>query len=196
MHASLDIVEERIAAQRQTASAPGGSRPDSYLGMLYPIEELSVYGYLTNSRVKLLTVIDDDEVKDVEMRALFRRHVAGAAPAPARAEPVDAFLVSLSVHNFHVSSSEELGICSDGAPVLRPSIHPPLRSYEASCRAPMPMPLDHFAPVPILHCFQFARLHTLYADTVSNPFHNLDGELHGCASFERQVERIVEAGLY
>ena len=42
----------------------------------------------------------------------------------------------------------------------------------------------------------FRRLHTLYADTVSNPFHRLDSELNGCASFERQVERVVEAGLY
>jgi len=42
----------------------------------------------------------------------------------------------------------------------------------------------------------FRRLHTLYVDTISNPFHKLDSELNGCASFEKQVGRVVEAGLY
>ena len=80
--------------------------------MLYPIEELRVYGYLSNSRIKLLAVLDEDDVKDDQMRALFR------------------------------------------------------------------------------------RLHALYVDTVGNPFHKADSELNDCASFDRQVERIVQAGLY
>ena len=110
VHAALDHVEEKLASQRTAAA--GGVKLDPYLGLLYPIEDYRVYGYVTNSRAKLLTVVDDDEVKDAEMRALFR------------------------------------------------------------------------------------RLHTLYVDTISNPFHALDSELNGCASFERQVARVVEAGLY
>ena len=42
----------------------------------------------------------------------------------------------------------------------------------------------------------FRRLHALYVDTTSNPFHEPNSELYKCASFGRQVERIVEAGLY
>ena len=42
----------------------------------------------------------------------------------------------------------------------------------------------------------FKRLHALYVDTVSNPFHNPDAELYDSASFSRQVERVVDAGLY
>ena len=42
----------------------------------------------------------------------------------------------------------------------------------------------------------FRRLHSIYVDTVSNPFHAPDAELHTCASFSRQVERIAEMGLY
>ena len=38
----------------------------------------------------------------------------------------------------------------------------------------------------------FRRLHALYVDTISNPFHDPDTELYSCASFGRQVERIVE----
>ena len=104
-----------VAAQRQAAQQAGGggaaAKYDSYLGMLFPIEELRVFGFLSNCRVKLIAVLDDEEVKDGEMKALFR------------------------------------------------------------------------------------RLHALYVDTVSNPFHVPDSELYGCASFDRQVERIVEAGL-
>jgi hypothetical protein len=37
----------------------------------------------------------------------------------------------------------------------------------------------------------FRRLHTLYVDTVSNPFHAPDSELYDCANFGRQLERIV-----
>ena len=50
------------------------------------------------------------------------------------------------------------------------------------------MKLHHVARSP------FER--TLYVDTVSNPFHEPDSELYKCANFVRQVERIVEAGLY
>ena len=32
-----------------------------------------MYGYLSNSRIKLIAVSDDEEVKDGEMKALFRR---------------------------------------------------------------------------------------------------------------------------
>lgn len=106
-----------MAAQRQAAAVPASSAPstakyDCYLGLLYPIDELRVYGYLTNCRIKLIAVLDEEDVKDTEMKALFR------------------------------------------------------------------------------------RLHALYVDTISNPFHTPDSELYGSASFDRQVERIVEAGLY
>mgnify|MGYP001974537651 CR=1 FL=1 len=41
----------------------------------------------------------------------------------------------------------------------------------------------------------FSRLHRLYVDTISNPFHDPNGELHGNASFARQVKRVCDAGL-
>jgi hypothetical protein len=111
VHTALDYIEERMAAQRQ-AAAGGGAKMDMYLGMLYPIEQLRVYGQLTSCHIKLIAVIDDEEPKETELRALFR------------------------------------------------------------------------------------RLHALYVDTVSNPFHTYDSELYGSTSFQRQVERIVEAGLW
>ena len=119
VHTALDFIEEKVAAQRSQAgvapsqqAAAGASKQDCYLGLLYPIEDLRTYGYLTNCRIKLVLVVDDEEVKDGEVKSLFR------------------------------------------------------------------------------------RLHALYVDTVSNPFHAPDSDLDACASFRRQVERLVEAGLY
>lgn len=114
-HAALDQIDDKLAARRAAASAASTAAPsslDSYIGMLYPIESMRVYGYLTNSRIKLLAVIDDEEVKEAQMRAFFR------------------------------------------------------------------------------------RLHQVYVETVSNPFFDAGSALGGCAKFERQLERIVEAGLY
>lgn len=119
VHTALDFVEEKVAAQQQAtqqhaagaAAGAAGSKNEPYLGLLYPIEELRVYGYLSNSRVKLIAVLDDEEVKDAEMKVFFR------------------------------------------------------------------------------------RLHTLYVDTISNPFHDTAAELNHSATFARQVKRVCEAGL-
>ena len=80
-----------------------------YLGLLFPFEEYCIHGYLTNTRIKLIAVVDEEDAKDAEMRALFR------------------------------------------------------------------------------------RLHTLYIDTISNLFFAADAELSTSTSFQRQLERIVEA---
>lgn len=35
-----------------------GEKIDKYLGMLYPIEEYKVYGYLTNTDIKFILVLN------------------------------------------------------------------------------------------------------------------------------------------
>ena len=104
----------RSSRRRQQRQQPTATtrQSDGYLGFLYPIEELKVFGLLTNCRVKLVVAIDDEDWKEDQIKALLR------------------------------------------------------------------------------------RMQTLYVDTVSNPFHEPDSELYKCANFVRQVERIVEAGLY
>ncbi|KAI7838528.1 hypothetical protein COHA_007671 [Chlorella ohadii] len=72
VHCSLDAVEEKVAAGLR-GTAPGDV-PDAYLGLLSSEDELKVFGYVTNTRVKLVAVVDDPIVKDDEMRAqIFRR---------------------------------------------------------------------------------------------------------------------------
>lgn len=60
-------------------TAPGDA-PDSYLGLLAAEEELRLYGFITNTRVKLVVAVDDPVVKDDEMRAVSRRCCPGCCP--------------------------------------------------------------------------------------------------------------------
>lgn len=57
-------------------TAPGDA-PDSYLGLLASEEELRLYGFITNTRVKLVVAVDDPVVKDDEMRAVSRQRCPG-----------------------------------------------------------------------------------------------------------------------
>ncbi|RUP51281.1 trafficking protein particle complex 2 [Jimgerdemannia flammicorona] len=65
-HTSIDVIEERVT-QIKT--------PDVYLGLLYAMEDLAVYGYMTNTRVKFIIVVSvpDAVIKDADMKNLFRR---------------------------------------------------------------------------------------------------------------------------
>ncbi|KAF0696782.1 Aste57867_12444 [Aphanomyces stellatus] len=60
-HIALDIVEEKVKL----------SKDDVYLGFLGPVEDFRVYGYVTNTLVKFIVVVQDTPVKDSEMRVFF-----------------------------------------------------------------------------------------------------------------------------
>ncbi|KAI8608762.1 Sedlin, partial [Chytriomyces sp. MP71] len=66
-HTAVDIIEERVS--------PGSKNLDLYLGLLYCIEDLAVYGFVTNTKIKFITIISmtDASIKDIEMKNLFRR---------------------------------------------------------------------------------------------------------------------------
>ncbi|KAI9026967.1 Sedlin, N-terminal conserved region-domain-containing protein [Hyaloraphidium curvatum] len=67
-HISLDVVEERIAAL-------GGRFNDLYLGLLTSIEDLAIYGYMTNTKIKFIVIVQltDALIKDADVKSLFRR---------------------------------------------------------------------------------------------------------------------------
>ncbi|KAJ8659172.1 hypothetical protein O0I10_005211 [Lichtheimia ornata] len=66
-HTSIDVIEERVAS--------GPKNLDSYLGLLYAMEDLAVYGYITNTRVKFIVVVSvtDGIIRDAEMKAIFKK---------------------------------------------------------------------------------------------------------------------------
>jgi hypothetical protein len=122
------VKAQQQGTQQQQQQAGATSKHDSYLGMLYPIDDLQVYGYLSNSNAKLVVVLcegtGDSEEKDETREAVMKGF--------------------------------------------------------------------------------FHQLHGLYVDTVANPFHEPNTELHNCTRFVAQVDRIVdfrekelrEKGLY
>ncbi|KAJ3393493.1 Dynein light chain Tctex-type [Lobulomyces angularis] len=48
---------------------------DLYLGLLYSMDDLAVFGYMTNTRIKFLIVlpVSDSVIKDQDMKNKFRR---------------------------------------------------------------------------------------------------------------------------
>ncbi|EKM80309.1 hypothetical protein AGABI1DRAFT_57963 [Agaricus bisporus var. burnettii JB137-S8] len=65
-HTSLDIVEERVAA--------AGKATDCYLGLLYTMEDVAVYSYITPLKVKIILALalTDSIVKDLDIIAIFK----------------------------------------------------------------------------------------------------------------------------
>lgn len=74
-----------MAGTVATKKASTAAQPDMYLGLLYPMEEFKVFGmsslaythassfgYITNTKIKLILIIDDTntEIKESELRAV------------------------------------------------------------------------------------------------------------------------------
>ncbi|KAG5646621.1 hypothetical protein DXG03_002925 [Asterophora parasitica] len=65
-HTSLDVIEERVNA--------AGKATECYLGLLYAMEDVAVYGYITPLKVKIVLALalSDSVVKDVEITMIFK----------------------------------------------------------------------------------------------------------------------------
>ncbi|XP_076821989.1 trafficking protein particle complex subunit 2-like protein [Clavelina lepadiformis] len=73
VHTSLDVIEEKINNAGKTSST--ADLRESYLGQLYPAEDYRVYGYVTNTKVKFVVVVEasNTQLRDNEVRSMFRR---------------------------------------------------------------------------------------------------------------------------
>ncbi|XP_012868074.1 PREDICTED: trafficking protein particle complex subunit 2-like protein [Dipodomys ordii] len=71
VHTSLDVIEEKISAMGKALV----DQRELYLGLLYPTEDYKVYGYVTNSKVKFVMVVDSSNtaLRDNEIRSMFRK---------------------------------------------------------------------------------------------------------------------------
>ncbi|GAA5896208.1 hypothetical protein JCM8208_007558 [Rhodotorula glutinis] len=65
-HTALDYFDERELPQAKTT--------ESYLGLLYAMEDYAVYGYQTNTRVKFILALSlaDALIRDVDVKTIFR----------------------------------------------------------------------------------------------------------------------------
>jgi len=75
VHTSLDVIEEKIANITKTSSVAMPDSRDFYLAQLYPAEDYHVYGYVTNTKVKFVVVVEasNTNLRDNEIRSMFRK---------------------------------------------------------------------------------------------------------------------------
>eukprot|EP01023_Acetabularia_acetabulum_P010992 TRINITY_DN1501_c0_g1_i3.p1 TRINITY_DN1501_c0_g1~~TRINITY_DN1501_c0_g1_i3.p1 ORF type:complete len:142 (-),score=15.38 TRINITY_DN1501_c0_g1_i3:420-845(-) len=69
IHCALDSVDDRASIKSALASKDGSG---SYLGLLYPMENLRVYGFISKTKVKYFVVENDPFVKD-DLQAVFNK---------------------------------------------------------------------------------------------------------------------------
>ncbi|KAF9075852.1 Sedlin [Rhodocollybia butyracea] len=63
-HTSLDVIEERVSTKSS----------DCYLGLLYSMEDVAIYGYITPLKVKIVIALalSDSVVRDMEINMIFK----------------------------------------------------------------------------------------------------------------------------
>ena len=75
LHTSLDVVEEKLANTTKTGTADR----ELYLGSLSSSEHQKVFGYVTNTRIKFIIIVDNSNttLRDNDIRQMFRKlHMA------------------------------------------------------------------------------------------------------------------------
>ncbi|EMD40866.1 hypothetical protein CERSUDRAFT_25489, partial [Gelatoporia subvermispora B] len=67
-HTSLDVIDERIAAAATSKST------ECYLNLLYTMEDVAVYGFITPLKVKIIIALalSDAVVRDVDVVTIFK----------------------------------------------------------------------------------------------------------------------------
>lgn len=83
VHTALDALEERLATTNTNNSGTNTNTSrtdmrDLYLGLLYSTDTHKIYGYVTNTRIKLVLVTSSSSpsgsnIRDAEVRTALRR---------------------------------------------------------------------------------------------------------------------------
>ncbi|KAM7344771.1 trafficking protein particle complex subunit 2-like protein [Cochliomyia hominivorax] len=70
VHAALDVIEEKC----QPVAKGTPESKEVYLGLLYATETHKIYGFVTNTKIKFILVIDSGNIalRENEVRAMFR----------------------------------------------------------------------------------------------------------------------------
>ncbi|OWZ63599.1 hypothetical protein AYX15_04472 [Cryptococcus neoformans] len=68
-HAAVDVLEERLV-MTSTPTRPA----DSYLGLLYSLEDMAFYGFQTTTKLRIVLSVSmvDAMIKDADIVAIFR----------------------------------------------------------------------------------------------------------------------------
>lgn len=74
LHSALDRLEQLTTNPDGTMKkkiAINNAKNNNFLGLLLPIEETRVYGYITNTQIKFILIVEDDDNIVVEIQRLF-----------------------------------------------------------------------------------------------------------------------------
>mmetsp|Transcript_131337 Transcript_131337/g.379944 ORF Transcript_131337/g.379944 Transcript_131337/m.379944 type:complete len:184 (-) Transcript_131337:23-574(-) len=67
MHAALERVEQLAGPEGFGWRAPNATGADAmFVGLLAPVEETRVYGYVTTTGIKFILVVEDEAVPDIQ----------------------------------------------------------------------------------------------------------------------------------
>merc|ERR1712059_127194 len=74
LHTSLDVVEEKLTAAT-VSKVSGSDHRELYLGSLNSSENQKVFGYVTNTKIKFIIIVDNTNtsLRDNETRQMFRK---------------------------------------------------------------------------------------------------------------------------
>ncbi|CAH8641761.1 unnamed protein product [Schistosoma rodhaini] len=92
-HSALDVIEDKLSKR---TSGGNHDQLEQYLGLLYPMEDHRIYGYVTNTKIKFIMIFESHvlssqstqsgvsvhqtHLRDVDVRAMFQRlHTAYVA---------------------------------------------------------------------------------------------------------------------
>lgn len=66
IHTALDVVEEKTKRMENK---------DLYLGLLYLIEDYRIYGFITNTKMKIIIIIEtsNQQYHDTEIKIMFKK---------------------------------------------------------------------------------------------------------------------------
>ena len=77
VHTSLDVVDEKLQNSNNLVapSVKQAASSDLYLGLLYSTEQHKVYGYVTNTSLKFILIVEasNTNIRDNEIRQMFRK---------------------------------------------------------------------------------------------------------------------------
>lgn len=71
VHTCLDVIEEKTALLTKPSQDPR----ELYLGLLYPTEDYKVFGYVTNTKIKFVIIVEslNTTLRDNDIRMMFRK---------------------------------------------------------------------------------------------------------------------------
>jgi len=105
LHTSLDVIEEKLSNSNRS-----NEHRDLYMGALYTTEHLKVFGYVTNTKIKFIIIVDSSNtnMRDNEPRQMFRKlHIAYAN---VMANPFYAPATKITSKKFNSVINSLLGI--------------------------------------------------------------------------------------